>query len=257
VNHVRTIVGIDCGTTPAKRGAALAEWEAGRWTVLETPPPEECRRLVERVAGWLREGVGPALIALDAPLGWPDAMRQDLPNHRAGDPIRHDAGTLFSRATDHFVRDRIPGTFPLEVGAAWIARTAHWALRFLSALRQELGEPIPLAWAPSLSRSAAIEVYPAATLRSHGWFVAGLKKDDACGMEKRSKVLDRLVEQMDLGPEARNMAEKKPDIFDAVICVQAALDFLSEECYRPPVSDAESDCATDREGWIWVKRAAD
>ena len=48
-----------------------------------------------------------ALIALDAPLGWPQALGANLVTHRAGVPLRAEANQLFRRATDDEIKNRL------------------------------------------------------------------------------------------------------------------------------------------------------
>jgi hypothetical protein len=78
-----------------------------------------------------------ALIAIDAPLGWPAGAGEAFTAHRAGDSIPIEADALFRRETDRFVY-RLLGQTPLEVGADKIARTALAALSFLGDLRTQL-----------------------------------------------------------------------------------------------------------------------
>jgi hypothetical protein len=119
------------------------------------------------IAGWVRDSQHPVLIAIDTPLGWPKPLAETLINHRAGMPIETAANAMFRRTTDVFIQQKLKKT-PLDVGADRITRTAYAALAILGTLRAELGMPIPLAWAPAdVSRVAAIEVYPAATLVAH------------------------------------------------------------------------------------------
>lgn len=114
-------------------------------------------------------GRSSVLLALDAPLGWPEELGRSLLQHRAGDPIESEPNRLFKRKTDAEIFRRLHKR-PLEVGANLIARTAHAALGLLNNVRRLTGHDIPLAWDPTnLGRIAAIEVYPAATLLARGF----------------------------------------------------------------------------------------
>ena len=75
------------------------------------------------------------LLALDAPLGWPEAMRTELRAHTAGGTLATARQRMFSRMTDRFV-ERSTGKRPLDVGANLIAKTAHWALELLEQIRE-------------------------------------------------------------------------------------------------------------------------
>jgi hypothetical protein len=48
---------------------------------------------------------------------------------------------MFRRMTDRAIHKNV-GRTPLDVGADWIARTAHAALRFLAELRRALPRPV-------------------------------------------------------------------------------------------------------------------
>ena len=89
-----------------------------------------------------------------------------LQRHWAGTALGVDSNALFRRETDRFIRDKL-GKQSFDVGADRIAWTAHSALTLLSALRERLHAPIPLAWSPRICGLCAIEVYPAATLKAH------------------------------------------------------------------------------------------
>lgn len=69
------------------------------------------------------------------------------------------------------------GKQTLDVGADRIARTARSALDILEQIRQLTGLPIDLAWQPDFAaRVAAIEVYPAGTLRARQLPCTGYKR---------------------------------------------------------------------------------
>ncbi|MGH9364342.1 MAG: DUF429 domain-containing protein [Thermoanaerobaculia bacterium] len=157
------VIGIDCATQPNKTGMALASWsgaeprleEATRGSTGGAPCPE-------MLADWIGHAED-VLLALDAPLGWPKSLGLAVSKHSAGALLPGSPDTLFSRATDRWIKKRL-GKRPFEVGANLIARTAHAALELLDGLRERTGHSIPLVWDPSDFRGVgAIEVYPAAT----------------------------------------------------------------------------------------------
>ena len=174
-----------------------------------------------------------ALIALDAPLGWPRALGPQLSTHRAGCPIQGEANQLFRRVTDVAIKQRL-GKQPLEVGANLIARTAVAALTLLDRIRKSTGRPIPLAWtSEEKERWRAIEVYPAATRIGHG-------SPDVGGS------LDGLGESLDCS-EVLSVMTKSKDAVDAAVCALAAADFLLGRAIAP--LDQETALV---EGWIWA-----
>lgn len=239
------IIGIDYATDVRKTGLALGSFQNNIIAIEDVKLGSKNEPPVEIILGWLHRSQL-ALLALDAPLGWPSALGQALSKHSAGRPVEAKAEYLFSRLTDHMVEENI-GKRPLEVGANLIARTAYSALELLQELREKTGLEIPLAWQPGGIRgTSAIEVYPAATLTARN-IRATSYKDKGAGKDRVEilKQLDLYVEKQ----ESRRKLEESPDALDAVICVVAASDFLLERCI--PVSDMEK---AQKEGWIWVQQ---
>ncbi|MCP9832165.1 DUF429 domain-containing protein [Synechococcus sp. HJ21-Hayes] len=231
------LIGIDCATQPNKVGLALGELdgERVRLKTCRTASPKERPECI--VAGWIKQSER-ALLALDAPLGWPIALGQALTGHQAGAGMDASAHALFRRQTDDAIHERFKKR-PLEVGANFISRTAVAALDLLEQLRRSSGEPIPMAWSPTdLNTIAAIEVYPAATRLAHGSPGKGGSMDG----------LEHLLDLSDLGGRLPASA----DAIDALVCVLAAADFIRGKA-RPPV-DLET---TRQEGWIWTAEGAD
>ena len=160
-----TVIGIDCAAQPKNVGLALGSWKLGRTTISETASARTWPEIVSIIRAWVRR---PTLLALDAPLGWPASLGPALRGHAAGEAIESEANQLFRRETDDVVHAALQKR-PLDVGADRIARTALAALRLLGDVRKDLKQPIPLCWAPrDLTRTQAIEVYPAATLKGRG-----------------------------------------------------------------------------------------
>ncbi len=203
---------------------------------------------VDRVVDWTRAAPN-ALLAIDAPLGWPASMRAALAQHRAGDPIDLPADSIFRRETDLFVQ-RTLRQRPLDIGADRIARTAHAALAALFRIREGSGKRLPLAWAPGEpAESSAIEVYPAATLRARGLSPTGYKKEGKDGWDRRAEILVGLKAWMHWSPGLIESALGLDHLFDAALCVLAAADFVRGDVLAP------EDPETARiEGWIWVRR---
>jgi predicted nuclease with RNAse H fold len=237
------IIGLDAATKPERFGYAIAEKSSSIVRVLETGVLKSKRSadaLSDTVAARLR-GADRALVAIDAPLGWPAAAGSALQGHTAGGPMTIAPDKLFHRVTDEFVRSKTQKR-PLEVGANLIARAAHAALSALERLREETGLPLPLVWAPEFTGSGVIEVYPGASLISWGIPQDGYKKD----AEIRRRIANRLetrtsgLSQGVVGPV---------DAFDAALCTVAAADFLDGNAWMP-----DDIVAARKEGWIWFKR---
>lgn len=232
------IIGLDWATQPAKIGYAVYEWDGEK--AVEPPggplmgtfkgydiKKDGLDKIVGQVRSWA-EGFK-ALIAIDAPLGWPTLLAEQLQEHQAGKMLapRTCFDFLFSRTTDRFIQKRLE-LRPLEVGANLIARTAASALSFLGALAEKPAPSICLfeQGPNAFNELGVIEVYPKATQLGH-------------------KAVDKstLVGHVLAGAAAEN-----GHALDAQLCVVAAVDFLNQRCFHP------TECPEPtirREGWIW------
>ncbi len=247
------LVGLDAASQRSKFGYALGHFDSdsGRVTVdraglLDDTDDPICNQIVPFICGGER-----ALIAVDAPLGWPDGLKKLLLGHEAGmlppEGLAKDAS--FRRHTENQVRKV---KIPLEVAADRIARAAFEALCVLKELRTVSKLPLPLAWSPEFTGAASIEVYPGATLAVRMLARAKYKlTEDVSGREQIAKSLvdGGLVEALPAEPLRR--ALQNADVLDAILCMVAARDFLMGEC-EPPSSEHIDQAR--REGWIWVRR---
>jgi predicted RNase H-like nuclease len=239
------IIGIDCSTQAKNIGLACGVLANGNARINVVTIGESKNDIVSMIARWAIQFES-VLIALDAPLGWPMEIGKVLNSHEAGKSIETEPNQLFRRSTDRFIKTKI-GKQPLDVGADRIARTAHAALSLLEKIREESGDPIPLAWEPRILKGIfAIEVYPAATLIAYDINVPGYKRKD--GQDARSHLMEELGRYIQL-PNDVSLLEKNNNVLDAVICVLAGKDFLRGDVFIP--IDIE---AAQKEGWIWVKK---
>lgn len=240
------IIGIDCATKEVNTGLALGSVQDERISIIEVTTGSKGKTSVDIILNWLSNNQ-PALLAFDAPLGWPIGLSRQLINHVAGQSLRTDPEFLFSRETDRVVRNTL-NKKPLEVGANYIARTAHSALKLLNDLREKTGLKIPLAWEMGkIKDTCAIEVYPASTLKARKF--KDPSKGDKYAGNKRSELLKQL--NVDIGLKSiREIIAGNSDAFDAVICLLAASDFLLGKCISIPADEIEQ---VKKEGWIWVK----
>lgn len=248
------IFGIDCATDPRRIGLASAWWDGDRACVTEMTAaggdvlPDIW--LAERIHSLRNQdyaaGGCSVLLALDAPLGWPQAFGAELAGHNAGAPINTQPVNFFRRETDRYIA-RTVGRRPLDVGAERIARTALSALQLLSRLSHRLGEPVPVVWQPHFPTGlGALEVYPAGVLQVLGLPASGYKaREDAA---VRERILYGLLEHMIL-PQDVTPAKKDADVLDALVCVLAGADFLAGRAMPP-----EDEQLAQKEGWIWVRR---
>lgn len=237
------VIGLDCATNGSRIGVAVGEYQAGNLGVSYVDVCSRYRPAVSVIAECIA-GASDALLAIDAPLGWPASLARALGGHKAGDALTPKPNDMFRRETDRFVQKQI-GKTPLDVGADRIARTAHAALSILGELRKITGLSVPLAWSPdAVTGVAAIEVYPAATLVVHGFRSWGYKERQQA--EARAEIVSALADVLAL-PEDRSKMTDNADVLDAVVCLLAAKDFL-DGCAMKPV---DADLAS-QEGWIWT-----
>lgn len=245
MNGETTIIGVDCAAQDKDIGLSLGRYNGIECRVIDVAQGKKAGSVAGTIESWIPADE-PALLALDAPLGWPLALGECLHVHRAGDHVAPESDMLFSRLTDKIVKERT-GKKPLEIGADRIARAARSALNLLNDVRNLTGRPIPLqATETTMNESVcAIEVYPAATLTVKGFIQPKYKQDH----KARLKILASLETQMKISADKQLIVESD-DVLDSVICVLAGLDFLRRDVIVP--SKDEHECAV-KEGWIWVQ----
>lgn len=241
---VLTVIGIDAATKPKNMGLARGRIDGGTLVVDEVRLGSEVPSVPSAIASWIR---GPALIAVDAPLGWPAPMGIALAGHRAGQVVPHHGDQLFARLTDRIVHETVKKK-PLDVGADRIARTAVAALRLVQDVRDATRLPIPLSWTPGDTDVGVVEVYPAATLIGRRLSTAGYKKDDADGRAARGRLVDALARELTLPQREPLLATDHA--LDAVLCLVAAVDYVRGDVVPPPAAQLEQ---VRTEGWIWFK----
>lgn len=255
------VIGIDCATDQRKVGLAWGDYstegpERGTVTVVgaeKGPAPKSdgaWDHVLDTITQCARAHQS-VLLAMDAPLGWPDLMGTALVGHTVGTPLSAKADRMFRRQTDS--KDRL-GKKPLEVGADLIARTAHSTLRHLGQIRKSLNSAVPLAWDPErVDGTQVIEVYPAATLLAHGLPDRGYKGSKSKHREKREELTEDLAKNDHLRGITGNVRarmEKTDHALDAVVCCLAAADFLRGDATPP---EPHQVTLAKKEGWIWVK----
>jgi hypothetical protein len=260
VSEPALIVGIDCAVRAEHTGICSAEYAPGNEGALTLLSCETGRRgrgsgseygpaeqAAAAASGALERGRR-VLLALDAPLGWPERMGPELSGHRAGRPIWVPANTLFRRRTDVKIKELL-GKNPLDVGADRIARTALAALGLIGACERMLGTSIEPAEGPDFgARIASAEVYPAGTLVSHG-LLRGLEGSRKSG-DNPAALLGRLSGRFSI----RNpglVDETNEHLMDALLCVCTAKDFLDGAAVAPQGTEELRLAA--KEGWIWVR----
>ena len=239
-----TIIGIDCAAQDVKCGLALGALAGDRVTLIEVVTKQTS--VLPILEQWFREH-RPALVAIDAPLGWPAPLGDSLPSHEAGNPLGPSANELFRRTTDGVVR-KITNKQPLDVGADKIARVAVRAVKLIGELRDATGLSLPLALASGVpDRATVIEVYPALTLRSRALSDVRYKGSKPENRDQRLRLLDDMKQHVDLPEDTRLLADSD-DAFDAMVCLLAAADFCAGRVVEP--RDIQQ---SKKEGWIWFR----
>lgn len=242
------ILGIDCATLPGKRGVSLALFDE-RCSIESAEAGLSDAELVEMLIQCKQRG-GRVLLALDAPLGWPEPLGRRLAPHKAGQSLPEKAHSLFRRETDLFVK-RTFNMQSLDVGADRIARTAHSALELLGTFRKGTGSQIALADHENFHGISVIEVYPAATLSVYGLQSRAYKNSEA--VQARIAILNGLEGLgIRISQSARLNATESADALDAIVCVAAGMDFLKGDAHPP-----EDPALATKEGWIWVRRKSE
>lgn len=237
-------VGVDCAVQHRKIGLALGRIEPAGVRLVEVVTGLD--DVAPVLMSWTRQ-FEPKIYALDAPLGWPDALGRSLHGHEAGSGIGPDSNALFRRITDDFVYAKL-GKRPLEVGADRIARTAVAALKVLEGLRSATGQALPLLGSPGSPDSpGVIEVYPAATLLTRGISIRGYKGNKPPSRSAREALIECLKPHMDLSVDHESL-KATDHALDAAVCVLAAADFAAGTVFRPEGLNQD---AIRKEGWIW------
>jgi len=284
------LFGVDCAAQAEQTGILHARWEPDREPDRKLGPTVDAviegasfEILATRMLEFLPHGseaasvseqsqAAPAVLALDAPLGWPESLATALSEHRAGDRLSPDADLLFRRETDRVVRASL-GKQTLDVGADRIARTAVSALGLLDRIRSGPGSALSalatlttedqllafrreagLLRSPehggSLGTGSVVaeEVYPAGWLHIAGLPSRGYKK--ASQREVRETILADLETRCVLEIDPSRLLGNA-DLLDGLICLLCAVDTMEGRCPGPESCGVHSATAK-AEGWIWL-----
>lgn len=240
------IIGLDCAAQHNKIGLVKAEFVEDKLTIKDAKVglTDIHPALIE----WIADG--PCLLCIDAPLGWPKPMVDLLGGHTASQALYNDGNAFFRRETDLHIK-RVYNKNPLDIGADRIARVALSALKIIDKLRQSKVK-LPLLWSPQeLRHSGLIEVYPAATIISHGLSAVGYKGKKAEKIAARRKLFEILRKDIHLCISPNYFIDNE-DVFDAFVCALAGLDFIKGRTIAPNHQETAY-----QEGWIWVKSPLD
>lgn len=237
------IIGLDAAVQDKDIGCVFGEYRRGRLLLMQKWERKE--PLEDFIFACIRDSPS-AILAIDAPLGWPVSFRKVLNNHCAGRPLDVDPQSFFKRKTDLDVRQRFRKT-PLEISADRIARTAFFTLQRLGKVEKQIDKKLELLWdVKSRNDHGLLEVYPAATLLANGLSIKGYKKENITARKKLYEELGALYNFSN--PLNLDLTEVEHD-FDALVCCLACADFIEGKSRAPDVLDRE----IKEEGWIWIK----
>lgn len=239
------VIGMDCATDVKNVGLAMGVYSNSDIVLFETKFGSDGNSIAEIIKDWIRID-DKVILAIDAPLGWPEDLGNSLCYHIAGQTLSIDSNLLFRRETDRFIKKTL-GKQPLDVGADRIARTAYAALKIIGELQIAINNKIEMAWNPEkINEFSVIEVYPAATLQCYGILNSGYKEKER--KAEREDILNGLGKVMEIQCDSKHMI-LSADVLDSTVCLLAAKDFLNGDVYFP--NDFEK---AKKEGWIWVKK---
>lgn len=238
------IIGLDAAVQDKDIGCVRGKYNKGSFTV--TDRWERKEPLVSYIGDWIKASEQ-AILAIDAPLGWPTSFRQVLNTHCAGRPLDIDPILFFKRKTDLDIRERFKKN-PLEISADRIARTAFFTLERIGQIERNLESELQLLWSmEELKHYGMMEVYPAATLLANSFPIKGYKKDNTAAREKLYEGLKKNYNFTN--HKGQDLTAIEHD-FDAFVCCLACVDFIEGKCQAPDSIDQE----IIEEGWIWVKQ---
>ena len=239
------VIGIDCATDARNVGLARGLYNNNGISLFELKYGSDGNSISDIIIDWIQPG-DKVILAIDAPLGWPEDMGNALSQHLAGQSISVESNLLFRRETDRFIKKTL-GKQPLDVGADRIARTAHAALKIIGELQLAMNSIIEMAWNPEkLTGLSIIEVYPAATLQCYGIRSSRYKAKEQ--KDERDEILNGLSNVIDIQCDLQQMRQSA-DVLDSAVCLLAAKDFLNNDVHFPTNFKK-----AEKEGWIWVKK---
>jgi predicted nuclease with RNAse H fold len=218
LGRVRTL-GIDLASQPKGTGACVVEWTTS--CAVASPVPG----LLDDSA--LRSWAAAVdVVAIDAPLGWPDEFVAAVTAYHRGEPW--PAGELLSlryRLTDRTVAS-MTGVRPLSVSSDLIGVCAFRAARLRSMF-------------------PAVEVYPAGALRVWGLPATGYK--GVRGAPVRREIVAGVLRRCPWLAVDEDLLIRRDHDLDALLCALVARAVATGRTHQPPPDAAE---VAAREGWI-------
>lgn len=218
------ILGIDLASRPESTGACLTTWRPGEATAdLRTGPLDD--------ADLLRLAETADVVAVDAPLGWPDPFVAAVAAHQRGEPWpEHDLRELRYRHTDLVVWKRT-AIAPLSVSSDLIGVCAFRAARLLRPLRRRC--------------PTVLEVYPAGALR--WWQLPAVGYKGLRGRPTRLALITELLARLPWLEVDREQLIKRDHDLDALLCTLVGRAAATGRTFAPAPEDSER---AGREGWI-------
>ena len=241
----QSVVGIDMAANPKDTWAAFGEvvGPTDLWISSVEGDMED-----SRLKQLIQDGQH-AVVAIDAPFGWPDEFvsfvskyhRDELAPHVSRDDFRY-------RFTDTFVR-REAGKNPLSASTDRIGIVAHRTAQILA----ELEGCDVLPFRANGNSTKVIEVYPGATLAAFGLPHTGYKPSRSLRKVDPAEVRATIISELSavgvsFTKETRVKCQGQTDALDACICALTAREFLNGSTWNPPEDKL---ALVAREGWIF------
>jgi predicted nuclease with RNAse H fold len=212
-------LGIDLASQPKFTGACLVEWRDGGAAAQIVPGLLDDAAL----ASWAS---GADVVAIDAPLGWPDEFVAAVTAYHRGESWpASDLLSLRYRMTDRTVAS-MTGVRPLSVSSDLIGVCAFRAARLRSMF-------------------PAVEVYPAGALRVWGLPATGYK--GLRGAPVRREIVAGVLRRCPwLTVDEAALLRRDHDL-DALLSALVARAVATGRSHPPPADAAD---VAAREGWI-------
>jgi predicted nuclease with RNAse H fold len=224
---VRTL-GIDLAAQPLSTGACVVSWRPSGAVATVVPPP-----VGDNVV--LRLAADADVVAVDAPLGWPDSFVTAVTAHHSGQSWPGaDTLALRYRLTDLEVALRT-GVRPLSASSDLLAVCAFRAARLQGALGVAARD----------GSDRLVEAYPAGALRVWGLPATGYKRTRGAAVRAAIvESLERLCPWLSFDADA--LRHRDHDL-DALLCALVARAAATGRTVLPTPDQAT---LAAREGWI-------
>lgn len=238
-----------CAIAWTRSGASIVRLERGR-NAAGNPLNDQV--LLAAIESPMKDGSAPSKVAIDAPLGWPQAFVEGIASPTSW-PVDIDdiegRRRVLRRETDHWVEQHAKKQ-PLSVSSDKIAYPAMRAAGLLTHYAHATGT------APDRSGTTGrfCEAYPDPSIRSFGLWPQGVterasyKGGAGAGVRSRIvKVLRGQARWLTITDAQAELLVETDDHLDALICALVARACQRGQTVGPPT---KLEAAARAEGWI-------